>query len=102
MEISNIINKYVILLQKKINTDEFIFLKKYHPDEYKQKLIEYVPKFEESYPFLFNKIINNEDLEFLPIFLKNIDDINSGKQNLNDVRNDLGYLLHNKYINNIC
>lgn len=99
MNFTELIKKYVILLKIKMDTDEFIFLKKYHHDEYKKKLIEYVPKFEESYPTLFNKIIEgNDNLDMLNVFLDNLNEIDDGKKTLNEVRNNLGNLLHNKYV----
>jgi hypothetical protein len=93
-----IINQYVKLLDLKMKTDEMIFLKKYHFDEYETKLSEYVPKFNEEYPFLFKMVINGSDLSILDKFLDNIDDIDNGKKSLNDARNELGMMLHNKFV----
>lgn len=95
-----IINQYVKLLQLKMNTDEMIFLKKYHEDEYEIKLAEFVPNFKEEYPSLFKMIISGQDLSILNEFLNNIEDIENGKKTLNDARNDLGMMLHNKYVDN--
>ena len=84
----------------KMNTDEFKELKQVNPIMYETKLIEYVPKFENEYPTLFRKIIKgDDDLNMLNIFLDNLNDINDGKKTLDDVRNNLGHLLHNKYVN---
>ena len=93
-----IINQYVKLLQLKMNTDEMIFLKKYHNDEYETKLAEFVPSFKEEYPSLFKMIVSGADLSILDEFLNNIEDIKSGKKKLNDARNELGMMLHNKYV----
>lgn len=94
-----IILQYVELLQAKMNTDEMKFLKEFHTDEYKQKLDNYVPEFKLEYPFLYKTIINGSDLTILNTFLDNIADIDNGKKTLNEVRNDLGQMLHDKYIN---
>ena len=93
-----VILKYVKILQLKMNTDELQFLKKYHIDEYEKKLAEYVPAFKEEYPFLFKMIISGQDLSMLDLFLDNIESIDKGEKSLNDVRNDLGQILHNKYV----
>jgi len=95
-----LIGSYVLLLQKKMETDEFVFLKKYHQDEYEKKLGDYVPTFKTEYPLLFKMIISGNDLSILDMFLDNISDIDAGKKSLNDARNDLGYFLHNKYVKN--
>ena len=95
-----IINNYVKLIQNKMNTDHCKFLKKHHNDEYLEEMNNYVPKFKEEYPILFKIILENQDLSILDIFLDNIVDIDSGKKEINDVRNNLGQLLHDKYINN--
>jgi len=100
MNFSEIIRKYVILLKEKINTDEFIFLKKHHINEYEQKLIEFVPKFVNAYPLLFKKIIMDDDLEILNIFLNNLTDVDNGTHSLDEVRNNLGNILHDKFIVN--
>ena len=96
-----IILQYVELLQTKMNTDDMRFLKQFHPDEYKQKLDNFVPEFKLEYPFLYKVIINGSDLTMLNTFLDNLTDIDNGKKSLNDARNDLGQMLHEKYIGNI-
>ena len=95
----DIIKQYVKLIQTKMDTDEMKFLKQFHPDEYTQKLDNFVPQFKEEYPFLYRMIISNNDLSILDTFLDNIADIDSGKKSLNDARNELGHMLHNKYVN---
>jgi hypothetical protein len=93
-----LIGSYVKLLQMKMNTDEFKFLKKFHSDEYEKKLGDFVPAFKNEYPFLFKMIISGADLAILDMFLENISDIDTGKKTLNDARNDLGNILHNKFV----
>ena len=99
MAFRDIINQYVELLQAKMNTDEMKFLKQFHLDEYNTILDNYVPQFKEEYPFLYRMIIANNDLTILNIFLDNITDIDDGKKTLNEARNELGHMLHDKYIN---
>jgi hypothetical protein len=95
-----LIGSYVKLLQMKMNTDNMKFKKKFHPDEYNKELSDFVPAFKEEYPFLFKTIISDSDLSILDMFLDNISDIDSGKKNLNDARNDLGHILHEKFVKN--
>ena len=96
----NIINQYVKLIQDKMNTDEMIFLNKFHQDEYQTAMEEFVPEFYNEYPSLFNMIIKGNDLSMLDLFLNKLDDIDQGKNTLDDVRTDLGQILHNKYVAN--
>jgi len=96
-----IITQYVKLLQTKMNTDEMKILKEINPDEYKQKLDNYVPQFKLEYPFLYRMIIANNDLTILDTFLNNMSDIDNGTKTLNEVRNDMGQMLHEKYVNTI-
>jgi hypothetical protein len=93
-----LIGSYVKLLQMKMSTDDMKLKKKFHPDEYETDLANFVPAFKEEYPHLYKMIISGTDLSILEMFLDNISDIDSGKKSLNDVRNDLGHILHNKYV----
>jgi len=95
-----LIGQYVKLLQMKMASDNMKFLKKFHPDEYEKELDNFVPAFKDEYPFLFKMIISGSDLSILDMFLDNIADIDSGKKSLNDARNDLGHILHNKFVKN--
>lgn len=95
-----LIMNYVDLIKKKINTDRCKFLKKYHKDEYENEISNFVPKFKEEYPFLFKMILEENDLSFLEIFLDSIEDIDNNKKNINEIRNNLGQLLHDKYVKN--
>jgi hypothetical protein len=93
-----IINQYVRLIQHKKNSEQMIKLKESTPTEYKQQLDNFVPEFKNEYPFLYRMIISDNDLSILDTFLDNIVDIDDGKKTLNEVRNDLGHMLHDKYI----
>jgi hypothetical protein len=94
-----IINKYRNLINQKISTDDMKFLKKFHKDDYEKTMSEFVPQFKEEYPFLFKLLINGEDMSNLDLFLDNIESIDSGKKTINQARNELGQILHNKYVN---
>jgi hypothetical protein len=76
------------------------FLKKFHNDEYTQKMYDFVPQFSQEYPSLFNMIISGSDLNMLDLFLDNLTDIDSGKKTLDDTRDELAHILHNKYVKN--
>ena len=95
---NNIIRQYVKLLQTKMEGDDFIFLKKYHPIDYEQKLSDFVPTFKEEYPHLFKMIISGADLNILEMFLNNMSDIDNGNKTLNDARAEMGNMLHDKYV----
>jgi len=94
----NIIKQYIKILQIKMNKDDMQFLKKYHYDEYCKKMGDFVPDFKESYPSLFQMIISGEDLSILEMFFTKFDNIDKGKETLNEARNDLGNFLHDKYV----
>ncbi len=97
-EFKILIKQYVQLLQFKMNTDDMKFKKKYHSDEYTNELANYVPTFHEEYPFLFKMIISGDKLEMLDIFLDTMTDIDNGKKTLGAARQDLGIILHDKYV----
>ena len=93
------INNYVSLIKLKMDTKDCKYLKENNPDEYIKMMYNWLPKFSNEYPLLFKMILQDNDLSMLDLFLDNIEDIDNGKKNINEVRNDLGLLLHNKYIN---
>ena len=99
-DFKDIMCKYIFIIKQKMKSDEFIFLKEHNNKEYLRKLNEFVPEFKDQYPSLFKMIISdvNIDLSMLDIFLNNLTDIDDGKKSLDDVRNNLGHMLHNKYV----
>jgi len=98
IEFNSIIRKYVKLLQLKMDNDEMIFLKKYHYNEYENKMSQFVPQFKDNYPSLFQMIISGSNLAMLDLFLEKFTNIDQGKQTLNEARDELGHVLHNKYV----
>ena len=97
-DFKDIVKQYIKLLQMKMSKDEIIFLKKYHYDDYYKKMSDFVPEFKDNYPSLFQMIISGEDLSLLNIFFDKFNNIDNGTQTLNDARNELGNVLHNKYV----
>ena len=97
---NKIIKQYVQLLKIKMSSDDMIFLKKYHPTEYESQLSEYVPAFKDEYPHLFKMIISGADLNMLDVFLNNMTKIENGDKTLNEARNEMGEILHEKYVKN--
>lgn len=93
-----IVKQYIKLLQVKMNKDDMIFLRKYHYDEYLKAMSDFVPEFKDNYPSLFQMIISGADLAMLDLFFTKFNDIDEGKQTLNEARNELGNVLHNKYV----
>ena len=99
--LKSLINKYVSLIKSKMDTEEFKLLKKTNKTEYENRLSNFVPVFKEEYPVLFKMIINSEndnDLSILDMFLDKLEAVDNGSSTLNEVRNDLGHFLHNKYV----
>jgi len=97
-EILTIIKQYVKLLQLKMKKDEMVFLKKYHHDDYNKQMGDFVPEFRDNYPSLFQMIISGADLSLLDLYFEKFTNIDQGKESLNDARNDLGNILHKKYV----
>lgn len=94
----DIIKNYVNVIQMKMNTDEYILLKKIHPEEYERKLAEFVPEFKKEYEHLFKMIISGANLNILDMFLDNMRDVENGSKTLNEARNNLGQYLHDVYV----
>ena len=91
------IKQTVELIQKIINTEEFITLKNEDDVKYRNKLITLFPTFSQDYPSLFKKIINNDDLTMLNTMLNSLSDISSGK-NEKQITTELGEHLAEKYL----
>jgi hypothetical protein len=88
----------VDLLQKIINTCEFKEKKENNNKEYQNYLIQIFPTFYETYPTLFNNIIENKDLSFLEPMLDGIMKINENKDLKDNIEKDLGEKLAEKYL----
>lgn len=95
-----LITEYVTLIKQKMNTIEMKKMKEENNYKYIKTMREFLPIFYEKYPKLFKKIIQGDSLEHLDLFLNKFDDIESGKVSFNDAREDLGQILHNKYVAN--
>jgi len=91
------IKQTVELIQKIINTEEYIVLKKEDDIRYRNKLTTLFPTFAQDYPSLFKKIINNDDLTMLNTMLNSLSDISSGK-NEKQITTELGEQLAEKYL----
>jgi hypothetical protein len=96
-EIQSIRNT-VNLLKQMINTYEFKEMKENNNKEYQNYLIQIFPTFYETYPTLFNNIIENKDLTFLEPMLEGIIQINENKDLKDNIEKDLGEKLAEKYL----
>ena len=94
---SDEIKQTVELIQKIINTEEYIVLKRDDSVRYRTKLSEMFPTFANDYPILFKKIINKDDITMLTTMLNSLNDISSGK-NEKEITEGLGEHLAEKYI----
>jgi len=97
MSNSNEIKQSVELIQKIMNTEEYIILQREDNIKYRNNLISMFPTFANDYPLLFKKIINKEDIGMLTTMLNSIDAISSGKDE-KEITNGLGEHLAEKYI----
>lgn len=88
----------VNLLKQIINTYEFKEMKENNNKEYQNYLIQIFPTFYETYPTLFNNIIENKDLTFLESMLEGIIKINENKDIKDNIEKDLGEKLAEKYL----
>lgn len=93
-----LIIEYVNLIKQKMNTPEMQKMKLENNYKYMKIMREFLPSFYEKYPKLYKKIIQGDNLEHLELFLNKFDDIESGKVSFNDAREDLGQILHDKYV----
>jgi hypothetical protein len=91
------IKQTVELIDKIINTEEYVILKNQDEIRYRNKLINLFPTFAQDYPILFKKIINREDLTMLYTMLKSLNDVSSGKDE-KQITTELGEMLAEKYI----
>ena len=67
-------------------------------NEYQNYLMQLFPTFYETYPTLFDNIIENKDLAFLEPMLEGIMKINENKDLKDDIEKDLGEKLAEKYL----
>lgn len=88
----------VDIIKKIINTDKLIDMKDNNNKEYKNYLIELFPTFYETYPTLFNNIVDNKDLTFLEPMLDGIIKINKNNKLKDSIEKDLGEQLAEKYL----
>ena len=88
----------VDFLQQIINTETLKQMKSNNNNDYQTYLIQLFPTFYESYPTLFNNIIQNKDLTFLEQMLEGIVKINENQELKDSVEKDLGEKLAEKYL----
>lgn len=85
-------------LQQIINTIKLKEMKENNNKEYQSYLIQLFPTFYETYPTLFNNIIESKDLSFLEPMLDGIIKINKNKDLKDSIEKDLGEQLAEKYL----
>jgi hypothetical protein len=85
-------------LQQIINTVKLKEMKENNNKEYQSYLIQLFPTFYETYPTLFNNIIESKDLTFLEPMLDGIIKINKNKDLKDSIEKDLGEQLAEKYL----
>jgi hypothetical protein len=88
----------VEFLQQIVNTEKLKEMKEKNKKEYQNYLIQLFPTFYETYPTLFDNIIENKDLTFLEPMLEGIMKINENKDLKDDIEKDLGEKLAEKYL----
>jgi hypothetical protein len=88
----------VEFLQQIVSTEKLKEMKKDNKKEYQNYLIQLFPTFYETYPTIFNNIIENKDLTFLEPMLEGIIKINENKSLKDSIEKDLGEKLAEKYL----
>jgi hypothetical protein len=88
----------VEFLQQIVNTEKLKEMKKDNKKEYQNYLMQLFPTFYETYPTLFDNIIENKDLTFLEPMLEGIMKINENKGLKDSIEKDLGEKLAEKYL----
>jgi hypothetical protein len=88
----------VDFLQQIVNTEKLKEMKEDNKNEYQNYLIQLFPTFYETYPTLFDNIIENKDLTFLEPMLEGIMKINGNKDLKDGIEKDLGEKLAEKYL----
>lgn len=88
----------VEFLQQIVNTEKLKEMKENNKKEYQNYLIQLFPTFYETYPTLFDNIIENKDLAFLEPMLEGIMKINENKDLKDGIEKDLGEKLAEKYL----
>jgi hypothetical protein len=88
----------VEFLQQIVNTEKLKEMKVDNKSEYQNYLIQLFPTFYETYPTLFDNIIENKDLTFLEPMLEGIMKINENKNLKDSIEKDLGEKLAEKYL----
>ena len=73
-------------------------LKNNHYARVEGKLGDKFPLFASNYPFLLKKIVKNEDIEYLYKMLENLKEVEKGDRQIEDVEQNLGENLANKYL----
>jgi len=97
MSQTNEITETIKLIQEMISTNEFMELFNNDKQLYREKITSIFPTFAASYPSLFKKVINKDDLTMLTQMLQSINDIEQGK-NEKDITVNIGETLAEKYL----
>ena len=92
------IRETIDFLQQIVNTKKLKEMKDNNNNEYQTYLIQLFPTFYETYPTLFNNIIESKDLTFLEPMLEGIMKINKNKDLKDSIEKDLGEKLAEKYL----
>ena len=92
------IRETIDFLQQIVNTKKLKEMKDNNNNEYQTYLIQLFPTFYETYPTLFNNIIESKDLTFLEPMLEGIIKIHENKDLKDSIEKDLGEQLAEKYL----
>ena len=85
-------------LKKLMQTEKIIEMKNNNLSECKGYLAILLPTFYESYPTLFNNVIEDKELGFLDEMLEGITQINNNYDLKGDIEKDLGEKLAEKFL----
>jgi hypothetical protein len=77
---------------------KFLLSNKMTVEQFDESMSHLFPTFKENYPTLYKITLQQIDISLAYIMLDKMIAINNGKENMDDVRNDLGEHLAKKYV----
>lgn len=95
----DILKEYILNIKNIIKTDKYQKMKKESYMDFLNELHDIAPIFFKNYPTLLRMIIDDDDLSLLDLYIDKLDNVKSGNQDINEVKQELGYYLQDKYLN---
>jgi len=87
----------ILRLRARMEEKELVELKKIDPEGFVVKLSDEFPEFE-SKPYIFTKVVRGESLEWLPMFLAQIDHVRTQSKTKEEAETEVYGTLKNEYL----